>query len=81
MWFVVDCCRVNGGVAPRPVVDVHYDGIGHWPVHDKKGRCRLCLKGWSCMKCLKCDTMLCFTGDNPSIVMYAKYEIFWGSIK
>ena len=45
MWFVVECCRVNAGVhrfvCPRPVDDVRYDGIGHWPVHDK-GRCRLC---------------------------------------
>ena len=84
MWCVVDCCRVNAGVhhfvCPRPIDNVRYDGIGYWPVHDK-GLCRLCRKGWSHMKCLKCETMLCFTGDNPSIAMYAKYEIFLGLYK
>ena len=29
--------RIQHCVAPRPVDDVRYDGIGHWPVHGKKG--------------------------------------------
>ena len=62
--------KIHRFVAPRPVDDKRYDGIGHWPVHDKKGRCRLCRKGWSRMKCSKCDTMLCFTGDKNCFVAF-----------
>ena len=62
--------KIRRFVAPRPVDDVRYDGIGHWPVHDKKGRCRQCRKGWSRMKCLKCETMLCFTGDKNCFVVF-----------
>lgn len=53
---------------PRPVDDMRYDGMNHWPIHGEKGRCRLCPKGWSRMKCSKCEVVLCFIQDRNCFV-------------
>ncbi|KAK3865319.1 hypothetical protein Pcinc_029070 [Petrolisthes cinctipes] len=55
--------KIKRAVAPRPTTDVHYDNIDHWPIHADKGRCRLCPKEWSRMKCSKCQVVLCWTKE------------------
>lgn len=49
----------------RPVSDVQYDQLGHWPVHvmDKQ-RCKLCIKSYSRVQCEKCNLALCLTKDR-----------------
>ena len=56
--------KIKRAVVPRPTTDVRYDNIDHWPLHADKGRCRLCPKGWSRMKCSKCQVMLCWTNER-----------------
>lgn len=52
-------------LGPRPINDVRYDGIGHWPEHsDNKQRCKLCIKAYSRMKCKKCEIYLCLNKNN-----------------
>lgn len=49
----------------NPPVVVRFDRIDHFPEHaEKRGRCRLCSKGYSQMKCVKCGILLCFTKDK-----------------
>jgi DNA excision repair protein ERCC-6 len=51
--------------APRPVADVRYDGVGHWPQPlPEKSRCRLCVKCYSRMKCEKYNVILCQNKNN-----------------
>ncbi|KAK6183341.1 hypothetical protein SNE40_010841 [Patella caerulea] len=47
-------------VVPLPVQDVRYDKIDHLPdVVGTRGRCRLCPKGYSQIRCSKCGVYLC----------------------
>jgi len=51
--------------APRPVADVCYDGVGHWPEHlADKSRCKLCIKSYSRTKCGKCNVSLCLNKEK-----------------
>jgi len=52
----------------RPTVDVRYDDIGHWLIHADKGHCRHCPKGWTRMKCSKCEVKLCWTPEHNCFV-------------
>ena len=43
----------------KPVFDVQYDGLDHWPVHtERKLRCKLCPKGWTRISCSMCGLPL-----------------------
>ncbi|CAK6972410.1 piggyBac transposable element-derived protein 3-like [Scomber scombrus] len=51
---------------PRPVDDMRYDGIDHFPIVSVKGRCRMCQDGQTSIVCQKCKVRLCIvTGQNP----------------
>lgn len=46
---------------PRPVDDIKYDNIDHFPEHGTEyGRCAYCKKGFTTVFCLKCKVRLCF---------------------
>uniref|UniRef100_A0AAV2JQH2 PiggyBac transposable element-derived protein domain-containing protein n=1 Tax=Knipowitschia caucasica TaxID=637954 RepID=A0AAV2JQH2_KNICA len=51
---------------PRPVDDMIYDRIDHFPIVSVKGRCRMCQDGQTSIVCQKCKVRLCIvTGQNP----------------
>lgn len=51
--------------AVRPVADVHYDNLGHFPQHlEPKQRCKNCIKAYSRIMCVKCNVALCLTKDK-----------------
>lgn len=39
--------KIRKPVVSRPVDDVRYDGMGHLPGIEERGRCRLCKTGYS----------------------------------
>ncbi len=51
-------------IESRPVSDVQYDQLGHWPQHSSKNRCKRCDKGYSRWKCIKCDIHLCMNAES-----------------
>lgn len=53
-------------VTPRPVDDIRYHKVDHFPVFSDRGRCKLCSNGKSTIACQKCGVLLCIvTGKNP----------------
>lgn len=51
--------------AVRPVSDVRYDNLGHFPQHlEPKQRCKNCIKAYSRIMCVKCNVALCLTKDK-----------------
>ena len=57
---------------PRPVDDMRYDGIDHFPIVSVKGRCRMCQDGQTSIVCQKCKVRLCIvTGQNPRNCFYS----------
>uniref|UniRef100_A0AAV2IYF0 PiggyBac transposable element-derived protein domain-containing protein n=1 Tax=Knipowitschia caucasica TaxID=637954 RepID=A0AAV2IYF0_KNICA len=51
---------------PRPVDDMIYDRIDHFPIVSVKGRYRMCQDGQTSIVCQKCKVRLCIvTGQNP----------------
>ena len=51
----------------RPFVD----SVGHWPEHtEKKQRCKLCIKAYSRVKCVKCEKAFCLTKCKNSFMAY-----------
>uniref|UniRef100_A0AAV2MQN4 PiggyBac transposable element-derived protein domain-containing protein n=1 Tax=Knipowitschia caucasica TaxID=637954 RepID=A0AAV2MQN4_KNICA len=44
---------------PRPVDDMIYDRIDHFPIMSVKGRCRMCQDGQTSIVCQKCKVRLC----------------------
>ena len=53
------------------VDDVRYDCVRHWPAHtEKKQRCKLCIKAYSKVKCVKCEKALCHTKDKNCYMEY-----------
>lgn len=53
-------------VTPRPVDDIRYDKVDHFPVFSDRGRCKLCSNEKSTIACQKCGVRLCIvTGKNP----------------
>ena len=45
---------------PIPVEDIRFDRVGHFPVLTKKqNRCRFCPRGYSYIRCRKCNIQLC----------------------
>lgn len=56
--------KIKHHVQPRPSLEVRYDGVGHWPVFGKKGRCRHCPTGQTQVQCTKCAMNLCFVPDR-----------------
>ncbi|XP_049776145.1 piggyBac transposable element-derived protein 3-like [Schistocerca cancellata] len=42
-------------VASRPIANVRYDEVGHWPQQShQEGHCKRCPKGFSRVSCIKC---------------------------
>ncbi|XP_060810101.1 piggyBac transposable element-derived protein 3-like [Amyelois transitella] len=55
----------------RPADDVRYDKIDHFPQHGAEyGRCAYCKKGFTTVKCLKCELKLCFVKDRKYFFNY-----------
>uniref|UniRef100_A0A0F8AVF7 PiggyBac transposable element-derived protein 4 n=1 Tax=Larimichthys crocea TaxID=215358 RepID=A0A0F8AVF7_LARCR len=51
---------------PRPVDDMRYDGIDHFPILSVKGQCRMCQDGQTSIMCQECKVRLCIvTGQKP----------------
>ncbi|XP_049828861.1 uncharacterized protein LOC126267602 [Schistocerca gregaria] len=51
-------------VASRPIADVRYYKVGHWPQHSyQTDRCKLCPKGFSRVSCIKCKVFICLTSE------------------
>ena len=51
-------------MVPKPVVDIRYDGIHHWPEFgDKLNRCRVCSM-LSFVSCSKCQIYLCLQKER-----------------
>ena len=51
-------------MVPKPVADVRYDGLHHWPdFRDKRNRCRVCSM-LSFVVCSKCKIHLCFQKER-----------------
>lgn len=51
--------KIMRPLAPRPVVDVWYDGTHHWPQYDEKTRCKFCKTGYTFLYCEKCPMHVC----------------------
>jgi hypothetical protein len=65
-------------VPVRPVDDVRYDQIGHFPTFGAKGRCKLCSTGQTTVLCIKCNLRLCIVpGGTPRncFTIYHKKEL------
>jgi len=55
----------------KPVSDVQYDGLDHWPVHTEcKLRCKFCPKGWTRISCSKCGLPLCLNKNNNCFLKF-----------
>ena len=51
-------------MVPKPIVDIRYDGIHHWPEFgDKLNRCRVCSM-LSFVSCSKCQIYLCLQKER-----------------
>ena len=55
-----------------PPNEIRYDNVCHLPeITDAQHRCRCCPKGYTPIKCLKCDVFLCIvTGSNSPNCFY-----------
>ena len=57
--------------AAEVVDDVRYDGVGHWPANtEKKQRCKLCIKAYSRVKCVKHEKAFCLTKDKNCFMAF-----------
>ena len=51
--------------------DVRCDCVWHWPAHTEKNqRCRLCIKAYSRVKCMKWEKAFCLTKDKNCFMAY-----------
>lgn len=59
-------------VLPRPVDDVRFDNIEHWPLPSdaESKRCKLCIKFYATVKCSKCDKFLCLNSKRNCFVAF-----------
>ena len=63
--------KKRGPAAARPVADIQYDGMEHWPLHsDNKVRCKYCPKGWTRIICSKCSVGLCLNKHNNCFLKF-----------
>ncbi|CAK1593721.1 unnamed protein product [Parnassius mnemosyne] len=57
--------KIKNPTRSRPVDDVRFDNIDHFPEHGKDyGRCAYCKKGFTTVFCMKCNVRLCFVKDR-----------------
>ncbi|CAH0730745.1 unnamed protein product, partial [Brenthis ino] len=57
--------KIKNPKRPRPVDDIKYDNVDHFPEHGKEyGRCAYCKKGFTTVYCIKCNVRLCFVKDR-----------------
>jgi hypothetical protein len=55
----------------KVVDDVRRECVGHWPAHtEKKQRCRLFIKAYSRVKCMKCEKDCHPTKDKTCFMAY-----------
>lgn len=61
--------------AMRPVTDMQYDNLGHFPQHHKpKQRYKNCIMAYSRIMCVKCNVALCLTkGKN----CFSNFHMKW----
>ena len=58
-------------VVTGPIMDVHFDGLRHWPTHtDQKQRCQYCSSGYSRIFCSKCKVSLCLNKNNNCFMRF-----------
>ncbi|CAK1603653.1 unnamed protein product [Parnassius mnemosyne] len=62
--------EITKPIVPRPPPEMRLDGINHLPDIDTQGRCRLCIKGKTMIKCLKCDVRLCLTQKKKCFLQF-----------
>lgn len=53
--------KIKKPVKSRPIDEIRYDGMGHLPNLESRGRCRVCKDGQSTVMCIKCNVRLCLT--------------------
>lgn len=52
--------KITRPVTPKPVTDVRFDGVDHWPQYgETKNRCKYCTPGYTFPYCEKCKMHLC----------------------
>lgn len=57
--------------AQRPVDEVRYDQVGHWPKPvevSKRQQCKHCIKAYTTTSCSKCNVFLCYTLNRNCFV-------------
>lgn len=57
---------------PKPIEDVRYDCIDHFPIFGARGRCKLCPKSQTNVTCTKCNVRLCFTEKRNCFLTFHK---------
>ena len=62
--------RIRRPMALRPDADLRLDGLNHWPDNTTKGRCKYCSKGFSRLKCTKCNLHLCLVQGRNCFVQF-----------
>lgn len=57
---------------PRPVDEVRFDNIDHWPISSEteRKRCKHCIKFYATWKCCKCDVFLCLVPKRNCFVAF-----------
>ena len=53
-----------------PCKETQYDQESHWPVKERRGRCRHCKDGYSTIYCSKCKICLCLRDGRNCFVEY-----------
>ncbi|GFO07481.1 PiggyBac transposable element-derived protein 4 [Plakobranchus ocellatus] len=59
-------------VGIRPVLDVRYDNLGHFPEWISRVRCKAACPGFTYVFCVKCKVHFCFNKDRNCFVDYHK---------
>ena len=59
--------KSESSVTFLPPNEIRYDNVCHLPeITDAQHRCQYCPKGYTCIKCFKCDVFLCIVTENNS---------------
>lgn len=56
--------KIKKPVVARPIEDIRYDQVGHFPDSCSYGRCRYCKDGKTNVVCIKCNQRLCFVAGK-----------------
>ncbi|XP_022815066.1 uncharacterized protein LOC111360518 [Spodoptera litura] len=56
--------KIKKPVVARPIEEIRYDQVGHFPDSCSYGRCRYCKDGKTNVICIKCNQRLCFVAGK-----------------